>query len=171
MGRAKAMNKKVRDVMGDSPVSIHTVSPGESVVVAVRRMINNSVGCLIVTNDNEYVGIITERDIARTLAETADMQQVTVDNVMTRMIRFVGPDDTLEHAIQIMRQKGFRHLPVFDKGEIIYVLSIRDIAFAEVDELSADVQILADHVFTWELNGEQRHFYKDVIGAKYSGKV
>ncbi len=70
-----------------------------------------------------------------------------------------------------MRTKGFRHLPVFDEGEIIYVLSIRDIAFAEVDELATDVRILTDQVFSWELNGEKHHFYKDVISARHSGKA
>ena len=165
------MNRKVRDIIGDSPVDIHTISPVESIVDAVRMMRNNHVGCLLVTRDSKYVGIITERDIASALAETKDVYSVTVANAMTRMIRFVGPDDTLEYAVQIMRTKGFRHLPVFDEGEIIYVLSIRDIAFAEVDELATDIRILTDQVFTWELNGEKHQFYKDVINAKHSGKV
>ena len=165
------MNKKVRDIIGDSPVDIHTVSPEDSIVDAVRMMSNKSVGCLIVTKDSKHVGIITERDIARTLAEANDVYSATVDNAMTRMVRFVGPEDTLEHAVQIMRTKGFRHLPVFDEGKIIYVLSIRDIAFAEVDELASDVQILADQVFSWELDGEKRQFYNDVINARQSAKA
>ena len=165
------MNRKVRDIIGDSPVDIHTVSPVESIVDAVRRMSNNHVGCLIVTEDSKYVGIITERDIARTLAETKDVYSIKVKDAMTRMIRFVGPEDTLGYAVQIMRTKGFRHLPVFDEGEIIYVLSIRDIAFAEVDELASDVKVLTDHVFSWELDGEKHQFYNDVISGRQTSKA
>ncbi len=165
------MNKTVRDIIGAAQVKIHTVSPEESIIDAVRMMSNNSVGCLIVTKDSRHVGIITERDIARSLADDNDVYSIKVKDAMTRMVRFVGPEDTLEHASQIMRTKGFRHLPVFDEGEIIYVLSIRDIAFAEVDELSSDVKVLTDHVFTWELDGEKRQFYNDVINAKQSAKA
>ncbi len=163
------MKRTVRDVIGDSQVNIHMTSPEESITEAVKRMFANHVGCLIVQKDNKYVGIITERDIARCLAESTDVYSLTVDKAMTRMIRFVGPEDTLEHASQIMRSKGFRHLPVFENDKIIYVLSIRDIAFAEVEDLQNDVRVLTDHVFSWELNGEKRDFYKDVIGDRQTG--
>ena len=52
------------------------------------------------------------------------------------------------------------------EGTIVYVLSIRDLAFAKVDELQKDIAVLTEHVFSWELNGEKRDFYKNIMGIE-----
>ena len=160
------MNKVIRDIIGESSVHIHIISPDAALVEAVRMMSENSVGCLIVKKDDNYVGIITERDVTDCCAYCKDVYDSKVRDAMTGKISFVRPDDTLEDAAQIMRKKGFRHLPVFEEDKIIYVLSIRDLAFAKMDELQTDIDILTDQVFSWELDGEKHQFYKEILGAK-----
>ena len=160
------MNKTIRDIIGDTSVSIHTILPEASLMDAVREMSSKRVGCLIVEKKNNYVGIITERDVTDCCAECLDVYEAKVRDAMTGKISFVRPDDTLEDATRIMRDKGIRHLPVFEGEKIIYVLSIRDLAFAKVDELQADMDILADQVFSWELDGEKHQFYKEVLSSR-----
>ncbi len=160
------MNKEIRDIIGEASVHIHTISPEANLIDAVRMMSENSVGCLIVKKNDNYVGIITERDITDCCAYCKDVYDSKVRDAMTGKISFVRPDDTLEYAAHIMREKGFRHLPVFVEDKIIYVLSIRDLAFAKVDELQTDMDILTEQVFSWELDGEKHQFYKEVIGSK-----
>ena len=160
------MNKLVSDIIGEAAMPIYTVLPEDSLMRAVRLMSGKRVGCLIVRKDNKYVGIITERDITHCCANCEDVYDSMVKNAMTSDISYVRPDDTLEHAAQIMRKKGFRHLPVISGETIIYVLSIRDLAFAKVDELQSDMEALAEHVFSWELDGQKHDFYKDIMAIK-----
>ncbi len=154
--RCVGNEQKTRDVIEDSPIVIHTISPEESVIEAVKMMSYNSVGCLIVSEGDKYVGILTERDITSNMGDGNDVYSIKVKSAMTSKICFVGLDDTLDYALRIMRSKGFRHLPVFpvfEEGAIVYVLSIRNIAFAEVDELTSDIKVLTNHVFSWAQTG------------------
>ena len=160
------MNKEVRNIIGETPAPIHTISPDANLLDAVGKMSANSIGCLIVKEGDDYVGIITERDVTNCCARCDDVYEAKVHNAMTGKLSFIKADDTLEHAAQIMRKKGFRHLPVFEEDKIIYVLSIRDLAFAKMDELQTDMDILTEHMFSWELDGEKHQFYKEIIGAK-----
>ena len=125
------MSKVIREIIGETSVQIQTIPPDANLINAVGKMSGNHVGCLIVKKDEDYVGIITERDVSDCCAHCEDVYKTKVQDAMTNKICFVRPDDTLEHAGEIMRAKGFRHLPVFDEEDkIIYVLSIRDVAFA-----------------------------------------
>lgn len=160
------MNKVVSDIIGENAVPIYTVSPEDSLVGAVGLMSSKHVGCLLVKKDGDYVGIITERDVTHCCARCDDFYESTVQDAMTCKLDFVRPDDTLEYAAHFMRKQGFRHLPVFKGDTLVHVLSIRDLAFAKLDELQSDIEVLADHVFSWELDGQKHDFYKDVMGKK-----
>ncbi len=125
------MNNLVRDIIGEGSVDILTISPEAGLMDAVGKMSSNKVGCLIVKEGDDYVGIITERDVTNCCARCDDVYDSKVRKAMTGKISFVKPNETLVHAAEIMRMKDFRHLPVFDdEDKIIYVLSIRDVAFA-----------------------------------------
>ncbi len=160
------MKKEVKDIIGEGSVDIHTVSPETGLMDSVKIMNSKGVGCLIVKEGDDYVGIITERDVTNCCAHCEDVYDSKVRDVMTTKISFVRPDDTLEHATEIMRKKDFRHLPVFEEDKIIYVLSIRDLAFAKMEELQTNLDIIAEHMFTWELDGEKHQFYKEILGAR-----
>ncbi len=149
------MYKEIRDVIGEGSADILTISPDANLMDAVGKMSANSVGCLIVKEGDDYVGIITERDVTNCCARCDDVYDSKVRDAMTSKISFIKADDTLEHASQVMRKKGFRHLPVLEEDKIIYVLSIRDLAFAKMDELQTDMDILTEHKFSWELDADK----------------
>ncbi|HEB02147.1 MAG TPA: CBS domain-containing protein [Nitrospirae bacterium] len=140
------MSKTIKDFIGDRPAPVYTASPGDSLKEVVMKMIDSHVGCLVVKDGDSYTGIVTERDVMHAVSDFDDVCAISVSKVMTKKIRFIAPDDTLEYAAKVMRKKGIRHLPVFDGDNILYVLSIRDIAFAELDELQDEVNILTDYI-------------------------
>ena len=67
-------------------------------------------------------------------ATSKQILKVRVEDVMSRDIQFITPDITLTEAAQIMREKDIRHLPVFDGESVIFMLSMRDIAFVDLPE-------------------------------------
>jgi CBS domain-containing protein len=115
--------QSVADVMSGD---LLTVEGHVSVEDAVRSMNDRRVGAVLVLDGDRLVGVFTERDVLRAVADglTPD---ATVGDWMTRGPETIEPDDTAEHAAIIMIHGGFRHLPVVDAGKVVGILSIRDL--------------------------------------------
>ncbi len=129
------MIKRVSDLIAEEPVTIHAVPAALTVTEAAKKMVKKHVSSLIVKKEGKYVGMITERDVTKCAATSKQILKVRVEDVMSRDIEFITPDITLTEAAQIMREKDFRHLPVFDGESVIFMLSMRDIAFANLPNL------------------------------------
>ena len=82
---------------------------------------------VVVDPDGEGAGIVTERDILRAIAEGTDPDVETVGSHLTTEIVYAAPTWTLTEAAEAMLRGGFRHLVVLDAGEVVGVLSVRDI--------------------------------------------
>ena len=123
------MAKRVSDLIGEEPVTIHAVPAALTLTEAAKKMVKKHVSSLIVKKEGKYVGMLTERDVTKCAATSKQILKVRVEDVMSRDIQFITPDITLDEAAQIMRERDFRHLPVFDGESVIFMLSIRDIAF------------------------------------------
>lgn len=92
-----------------------TVTPYETVVAAANRMVQANLGALLVVDNDRLVGILSERDILqRVVARRRDPETTTVSMVLTPNPVAVSEDTPLEDCIQIIRQRGFRHLPVIN---------------------------------------------------------
>jgi len=115
----------VRDGM---TAAVVTVGPGHTLRQAAERMASRKVGAAIVIDPEEQgPGIITERDILAAVAAGLDPETETVANHLTREVVFAPPDWSLEEAAATMVHHNFRHLIVLDRGEIVGVISVRDI--------------------------------------------
>jgi CBS domain-containing protein len=115
----------VRD--GMSP-TVLTVGPGHSLRAVARLMSERQVGAAIVIDPDEPgPGIVTERDILRSLGSGQDPDRELVAEHLTRDVVFAAPDWSLEEAASAMVRGGFRHLIVLDGGETVGVLSVRDV--------------------------------------------
>ncbi len=123
------MAKRVSDLIGEEPVTIHAVPAALTLTEAAKKMVKKHVSSLIVKREGKYVGILTERDVTRCAATSKQILKVKVEDEMSTDIEFITPDITLIEAADIMREKDIRHLPVFDGESVIFMLSIRDIAF------------------------------------------
>lgn len=107
---------------------LHTVSPSTTVGEAVALMAQNRIGSTVVMDGSRLAGIFTERDTVRAISQSHDAPAHEVSSWMTANPMTAGPDDDVETALQTMLDHGFRHLPVVEKGEVIGIVSIRDLA-------------------------------------------
>src|SRR6478672_1117769 len=106
------MAKSVRDAMTENP---RAIAVSASVVEAARLMREEHIGSLPITDDEKLVGMITDRDITtRVVAEAADPNTTSVEDVYSRDLISVEPDNDLEEALGLMARHQVRRLPVVE---------------------------------------------------------
>ena len=117
---------KVKDVMVTDLV---TVKADISVKKAVKVMNDFEIGCLIVVEDGEAVGIVTERDILkRIVVEGRDPEKTLVGEVMSKPLIVTSPETSLEEAIESMFKHKIKKLPVVEGGKLVGLVTFTDIA-------------------------------------------
>ncbi len=115
---------QVRDVMTQATV---TESRHDSLRSAAERMWRQQTGSLIITEGGQLTGIITERDVLRAVALGADPDKTSVDDAMTAEVYTVPPDMQLQDAAREMATRWIRHLPIVAGGQLLGVVSMRDV--------------------------------------------
>lgn len=122
-----------------------TVSPMTPVSAAAREMAERRIGAVLVVEDGELQGIFTERDaLVRVLARGCDPEATLLGEVMTRDPDTIGPDDSVVHALSVMNERGYRHLPVVSGERIVGIVSIRDLYRSIKEQMDADLLMLAE---------------------------
>jgi CBS domain-containing protein len=109
-----------------------TVSPGDSLSEVAQRMVERDVGAVLVMDGSDLAGILTERDVLRAVAAGIE-EKTVVSDWMTRDPDTMAPDDTTQHAAVLMIHGGFRHMPLVEGGEVVGMLSIRDLMRVVLD--------------------------------------
>jgi CBS domain-containing protein len=105
-----------------------TVSPGDPVAYAVHFMREKETEAVLVTEDSEVVGILTERDILlKAAGEKVDLNAMAVRDIMTPDPVILREDDTLAVALHKMSIGGFRHIPFVAEGRPVQMVSIQDV--------------------------------------------
>jgi CBS domain-containing protein len=123
---------QVRDGMSSNVLS---VGPGHTLRAAARLMAEREVGAAVVMDpEANGPGIITERDVLRSIAAGDDPDQAVVADHLTANLVFAAPDWSLEEAAVAMVNGRFRHLVVVDEGELTGILSVRDIVRCWTDD-------------------------------------
>jgi CBS domain-containing protein len=116
-------------------VRLVTVEPGDSVRLAVLRMIEEEVGSVAVCEGGKLVGIFTERDVLRLAGNGASLDDVRVADVMTTELTTVSPDVSVTDAAALMGERKIRHLPVVEDGRLLGMIGIRDVLGSLVERL------------------------------------
>lgn len=118
-----------------------TATEHSTVAEAARLMKGAKVGAVLVLRKDQLVGIFTERDaISRVLAEGLDPAHTKLSRVMTHCPITIAADKPFAHALILMREHGFRHVPVVEGGRPVGVVSVRDALGAELEELESDIR-------------------------------
>ena len=132
------MPRAIRTIIEDQkPV---TASPEITVAAAARLMKEHRIGAILVIRDGELAGIFTERDaLFRVIAEGRDPVKTRVAEVMTANPRTIAPDRPFGHALHLMHEGGFRHVPVVDNGRPLGVVSARDALGPDLREFISDL--------------------------------
>jgi CBS domain-containing protein len=135
----------VPDVVRDQKLAI--ADEAMSVRDAVRLMVEHDVSAVMIADRSGLRGIFTERDLARkVVAPGLDADRVTLGDVMTHNPDTLRPDDSPRRAIEKMRSRGYRHLPVVDGLAVVGMVSVRDLYTAALGEAEEDLRELDSFV-------------------------
>ena len=123
------MTRKVRDVMSAPPVCMAAT---ESVSAAAKAMKDRGIGTVLVVAGGRLDGLVTDRDITiRVLAENRDPLTTRLGDICTTDLAVLSPDDDVQKAIRLVRERAVRRLPVIADGVPVGVVSIGDLALDE----------------------------------------
>lgn len=118
----------IRQLLEKKGNDVWSTSPEASVYDALLLLAENNVGALLVLQDGELVGIVSERDYARKVILYGKASVKTpVSEIMTTKVFAVTPQNTIEEAMALMTEKHVRHLPVIEEDNIVGVISIGDL--------------------------------------------
>ena len=138
---------KIQDILKVKGDHVETIAPDETIRQAMDKIINKRIGALIVMEEDNVKGIITERDIARLIHKDGEKAFAgAVRDTMTRKLIVGLPDDEVDLAMALMTNNRFRHLPVMNGKRLVGIISIGDIVKAQVKNLEIENRYLIDYI-------------------------
>ena len=141
------MKTTVEQILMQKGRDVWTISPNATVMEALKLMAEKNVGALVVTHDDEVVGIISERDYARkvVLRNKASIN-TKVKEIMTEKVYYVGPKSTVEECLTLMTQQSIRHLPVLKNGDLVGLISVGDVVKTIIGQQETEIRELSDYI-------------------------
>lgn len=132
-------SQRIRSVM--EPKKLLLAAPDTTVAEAAKLMAKRNVGAVVVVEAKRVVGIFTERDaVRRVIAKGLGARTTKLAKVMTPEPKTIDPNDTFGHALLVMHQNGFRHLPVIENDLPIGIVSSRSALDPDMEEFIAEAQ-------------------------------
>jgi CBS domain-containing protein len=143
--------KSVAQILKSKPnQSVYTIAETDSVYNAVKLMAEHQIGAVVVTDGDKIAGIITERDYARKIVLMDRSSKATpVQDIMTRAVIFVRPDQSSDECMALMTERRMRHLPVIDQERLVGMISIGDLVKNIIEEQEFTIKQL-EHYITGE---------------------
>lgn len=136
---------KIYDLIKDNQP--HTITADQTVLEAAREMVAGNIGAVPVLRDGELVGIFSERDIMkRVVAAGLDPARTRVSEVMTADPLTVDMREGIEHCMVLMKEHGFRHLPICDGKKLKGIVSLRDILLRDLTEKDEEVRMMRAYI-------------------------
>jgi len=125
------MQRTAAAIVGDKGAEVWFVLPGDTVYHALEAMADKNVGSMLVLDDGNLVGILSERDYARkVILDDKASKETLVAEIMTTNLITVEPSCTVTDAMELMTEQRVRHLPVLEDGELVGLISIGDVVKA-----------------------------------------
>jgi len=141
---------KIREILNKKGHQVVTIEPHRTLSEAVRLLVNQGIGSLVVTEDavNDPVqGILTERDILRLVdRDPGVLARESVGAVMTRDVIVAEADDDVAYLMEVMTRNRIRHLPVMEEGRLMGMVSIGDVVNNLRKDVEAENRYLRDYV-------------------------
>jgi len=126
--------RNARDVIRQKGGRVFSVPPDASVLQALQVMAKENTGAVMIMTGDKVVGILSERDCVRKLElEGKDAAGTTAQEIMTADVLYVEAGQSVEECMALMIDKNIRHLPVYENGRLLGLISVRDVLKEVVD--------------------------------------
>ena len=138
----------IKSILAGKRSDIVTIEPTATLADAVKLLADNRIGAVIVTGaDDRLVGILSERDIVRTLSKQGpDALRAPVSESMTRKVVTCTESETISDIMERMTAGKFRHVPVVDQGRLLGIVSIGDVVKSRLEEMARESDALRDYI-------------------------
>ena len=138
---------KVSEILQSKGSNVYSITSGLSVYEALKTMGEKNIGALVVIENDQLLGIISERDYARKIILKGKASHDTlVREIMTERVITVGMDDNIDKCMELMSEKHIRHLPVVKDGRVAGVISITDVVTAIIASQRETISHLHNYI-------------------------
>ena len=141
--------KKVSNILDRKGNHVISVDLNTTVIDALRLMADNNIGSVLVMENGEYKGLMTERDYSRKVVlKGKSSSDSIVAEIMSTDLPIVHPADTIDHCMQLLTQNNIRYLPVFEGGKIAGIISINDVVKEIILSHEETISNLKDYLYS-----------------------
>ena len=138
---------RIEDVLHGKGSEVATIGRTATVSQLVMTLGEHNIGAVVVTESDDVVGIVSERDIVRRLRERGgDLLSATVGEIMTADVLTCSPQDTVDHLAEVMTERRIRHVPVLHDGALVGIVSIGDVVKSRISQLETDREQLESYI-------------------------
>ncbi len=139
--------KLVKHLLDSKGRHIISVAPDTSVLDAIKIMADKAIGSLVVMDDNEIRGIMSERDYARkVIIKGRSSESTQVSEIMTAEVVTTSSAQTVNDCMELMTEKRIRHLPVVEDNRVIGMISIGDLVQAIISDQKEEIEQLEHYI-------------------------
>ncbi len=144
----------IRSLLKTKGSVVWHISPKISILEALRTMEARNIGALIVQEQGKLIGIVSERDFARTVARSgACAVDTAIENYMTKKVITIDIDQTIDASMRLMTENHIRHLPVLEKGQVAGVITLGDVVTEILTNKDSLITSLENYIQGSEFNG------------------
>lgn len=138
---------KISEILQSKGATVITIAPGSTVRELVALLKEHNLGAIVVsTSGTDLAGIVSERDVIRSLAEGPGVLDHQVSTIMTATVHSCSPDDTVDSLAAMMTERRIRHAPVLDGDALAGIVSIGDVVKSRIGQLEFERDQLQDYV-------------------------
>jgi CBS domain-containing protein len=148
--RPKGATMTVKTILSTKGSEVITIGPTATLEEAIAVLSKRRIGALVVLGaDERVIGILSERDIVRALAErSANALKEPLSKCMTRIVVTCGECDTVSELMERMTHGRFRHIPVMEEDRLVGIISIGDVVKQRLGEMERESEALRDYIQT-----------------------
>jgi CBS domain-containing protein len=138
---------RISDLLRQKGPTVATIEPTATVRQLLLTLRRHNIGATLVTDEDAVVGIVSERDVVRQLAERgAELLVAPVSEIMTRDVVTCSPEDTVDSLAETMTERRIRHMPVLVDGRLAGIVSIGDVVKSHIRQLESEREQLQSYI-------------------------
>ena len=141
------MDRPLSSILEEKSSDVLQIDGGATVFDAITKMVEANVGSVLVADEGEIVGIVTERDyLRRVTLEGRTDKETPVRDIMSSPVYVVTPDTQIDECMALMTDRRIRHVPVVDEGRLVGVISIGDLVKFISKQQAFEIKYLTDYI-------------------------